>query len=194
MVRVSGEAPLPAGGARLARALPRLRTFTLALVPRTAVLSRAGAGLALAGGDGSAAGAKVQRAAFELVHDAHGLPVALRVREARAPALCVAGLARVWDWGLGLGLGLGWGGGGRDGGGGGVEGGHGYGYGRSVGKGRRVVRYVLDLRPVGHPGARARGVTELLFEKSAAGEETRLIVFCVSLVTLAVCGFVGVGR
>jgi hypothetical protein len=51
------------------------------------------------------------------------------------------------------------------------------------------VRGVLDLRPVGRPGA-----SELLFEKFVAGRETRLIVFCVSLVTLTVCDPVGARR
>ncbi|EIN11423.1 hypothetical protein PUNSTDRAFT_98525 [Punctularia strigosozonata HHB-11173 SS5] len=137
MVRIPTEAPLCDGGARIARALPRLRAFTLTLLSRHTAVAR------------DVAPPFTHRAHFELVHDQHGLPLLLRVRETRKPLI-----ALVWG-------------------------------------GDREVRYVHDLRPVGHPDARTKGVAELLFERSAAGEETRLMFFCVSLVTLAVWGFAG---
>ncbi|TFK44191.1 hypothetical protein BDQ12DRAFT_620074 [Crucibulum laeve] len=54
-------------------------------------------------------------------------------------------------------------------------------------------KYVQDLRPLGAPGRRKtglRGVLNLLFERSSAGEEMRMIVFCTLLVCLAMWGFV----
>ncbi|KAG6917236.1 hypothetical protein DXG01_003350 [Tephrocybe rancida] len=53
-------------------------------------------------------------------------------------------------------------------------------------------RYVRDLRPLSAPGRRKsgwRGVLGLLTERSAAGEEIRMIIFCGLLVTLAVWGY-----
>ena len=49
-------------------------------------------------------------------------------------------------------------------------------------------KYVSDLRPVGTPG-REEGLVGLLTEKSAAGEEVRMILFCTVLVCLAGYGF-----
>ncbi|KAG6840685.1 hypothetical protein C0991_005044 [Blastosporella zonata] len=49
-------------------------------------------------------------------------------------------------------------------------------------------RYVRDLRPLNAPGRRKtgwRGVLGLLTERSAAGEEMRMIIFCGLLVSLA---------
>ncbi|KAG5647179.1 hypothetical protein DXG03_001138 [Asterophora parasitica] len=53
-------------------------------------------------------------------------------------------------------------------------------------------RSTRDLRPPGAPGRRKkgwRGVAGLLVERSAAGEEMRMILFCGLLVSLAVWGF-----
>ncbi|KAG6861904.1 hypothetical protein C0995_009854 [Termitomyces sp. Mi166 len=53
-------------------------------------------------------------------------------------------------------------------------------------------RYVSDLRPLSAPGRRKtgwRGVFGLLTERSPAGEEMRIIVFCGLLVSLAIWGF-----
>uniref|UniRef100_D8Q8T5 Expressed protein n=2 Tax=Schizophyllum commune (strain H4-8 / FGSC 9210) TaxID=578458 RepID=D8Q8T5_SCHCM len=49
-------------------------------------------------------------------------------------------------------------------------------------------KYVSDLRPVGTPGKK-EGLMTLLTEKSAAGEEVRMILFCTVLVCLAGYGF-----
>ncbi|PPQ71282.1 hypothetical protein CVT24_012336 [Panaeolus cyanescens] len=54
-------------------------------------------------------------------------------------------------------------------------------------------RYVKDLRPAGYlarqkTGLRALG--SLLFEKSSAGEEIRMLLFCTFLAVLAACGIV----
>ncbi|GLB45091.1 hypothetical protein LshimejAT787_1901690 [Lyophyllum shimeji] len=53
-------------------------------------------------------------------------------------------------------------------------------------------RYVRDLRPLSAPGRRKTGwraLVGLVFERSAAGEEMRMMVFCGMLVGLAVWGF-----
>ena len=53
-----------------------------------------------------------------------------------------------------------------------------------------VRRWVHDLRPSGHPDVRPKGVGELLLERSPAGEEARLMVFCVALCVLTVWALV----
>jgi Leucine Rich Repeat len=61
----------------------------------------------------------------------------------------------------------------------------------------RRKKYVSDLRPRGYPGRRKRGldsVTSLLLERSVAGEEMRMILFCGLLVCLAMWGFMAGGR
>ncbi|TRM69371.1 hypothetical protein BD626DRAFT_473844 [Schizophyllum amplum] len=57
-----------------------------------------------------------------------------------------------------------------------------------LGVSRSSRKYVSDLRPAGTPGRRA-GLLALMTEKSAAGEEMRVIVFCTILVFLAGYGF-----
>jgi hypothetical protein len=55
----------------------------------------------------------------------------------------------------------------------------------------------LDLRPSGYPDMGKRGLmglVRLLTEKSVAGEELRMLVFCLSLVCLSIWGFTGSGR
>ncbi|KAI8993089.1 hypothetical protein BD414DRAFT_412755 [Trametes punicea] len=54
------------------------------------------------------------------------------------------------------------------------------------GKGGRVRRWVYDLRPSGHPDVAPKGFGALLVERSPAGEEARLMVFCVCLLLLTV--------
>jgi hypothetical protein len=52
-------------------------------------------------------------------------------------------------------------------------------------------KYVKDLRPAGGPGMRqtgVKGLVELFMDNSSAGEEMRMIAFCVSLVCLAFWG------
>ncbi|GJE95489.1 hypothetical protein PsYK624_116740 [Phanerochaete sordida] len=54
--------------------------------------------------------------------------------------------------------------------------------------GRITRRTVCELRPSGHPDAARKGWKSLLFEKSPAGEEARLLVFSCWLLILAVWG------
>ena len=53
---------------------------------------------------------------------------------------------------------------------------------------RMTRRSVCELRPSGHPDAARKGWKQLLFEKSPAGEEARLLVFSCWLLILAVWG------
>lgn len=65
-----------------------------------------------------------------------------------------------------------------------------------LGVSTRTKKYVKDLRPLSSPGRRKQGVRgfmNLIFEKSSAGEEMRMIIFCGFLVCLAVWGFTGEG-
>ncbi|EKM54414.1 uncharacterized protein PHACADRAFT_185339 [Phanerochaete carnosa HHB-10118-sp] len=60
---------------------------------------------------------------------------------------------------------------------------------RFGGFGRRMTRRtVCELRPSGHPDAARKGWRSLLFERSPAGEEARLLVFSCWLLILAVGG------
>ncbi|KAF8894365.1 hypothetical protein CPB84DRAFT_1782886 [Gymnopilus junonius] len=55
----------------------------------------------------------------------------------------------------------------------------------------RAKKYCKDLRPPGCPALRrtgVRGFLSLLFERSSAGEEIRMILFCAFLAFLAGCG------
>ncbi|KAJ7594558.1 hypothetical protein C8J56DRAFT_927034 [Mycena floridula] len=57
-----------------------------------------------------------------------------------------------------------------------------------LGHSSRTKKYVKDLRPPGAPGRRQpgfQGFVDLVKENSAAGEEIRLMLFCMSLVFLA---------
>jgi hypothetical protein len=56
-------------------------------------------------------------------------------------------------------------------------------------------RYSRDLRPTGYPGWKKDGenVLRLVLDRSAAGEEVRMILVCVLLVCVAVWGVVGSG-
>ncbi|KAI0630286.1 hypothetical protein C8Q77DRAFT_1137332 [Trametes polyzona] len=58
--------------------------------------------------------------------------------------------------------------------------------------GRRasVRRWVYDLRPSGHPDVAPKGVWALLVERSPAGEEARLMAFCLCLLVLTVWALV----
>lgn len=60
-----------------------------------------------------------------------------------------------------------------------------------LGVSRRTMRYSKDLRPLGYPGGRKmswKGFATLLVEKSAAGQETRVILLCAFLALLALIG------
>jgi hypothetical protein len=61
----------------------------------------------------------------------------------------------------------------------------------------RTRKYVRDLRPPGLASGRKtgfRGFLGLVLEKSSAGEEVRMMLFCTMLVCFAVWGFVVTGR
>lgn len=61
----------------------------------------------------------------------------------------------------------------------------------------RMRRYVRDLRPAGSPARRKAGfkaMLSLLNDGSTAGEEMRLLLFCVFLVCLAFWGFLSNAR
>jgi len=65
-----------------------------------------------------------------------------------------------------------------------------------LGVSSRSKKYVSDLRPLGSPGRQKqglKGVLSLVFERSSAGEEIRMILFCVLLVSLAIWGFMANG-
>lgn len=54
-------------------------------------------------------------------------------------------------------------------------------------------RYINDLRPLSCPGRRKtglKGVLSLMVERSSAGEEMRMILFCALLLSLSMWGFV----
>ena len=53
-----------------------------------------------------------------------------------------------------------------------------------------VRRWVCDLRPSGHPDVAQKGMGELLVERSPAGEEARLMMFCLCLLLLTVWALV----
>jgi len=63
----------------------------------------------------------------------------------------------------------------------------------SLGVSCRTKKYWKDLRPPGCPARRrtgVRGFLGLLFERSSAGEEMRMILFCAFLAFLAGCGVI----
>jgi hypothetical protein len=56
-----------------------------------------------------------------------------------------------------------------------------------------VRRYVLDLRPAGHPGTGKRGLSgamSLVLDAGKAGEEFRMLVFCAAITFVSVFGFI----
>jgi len=56
--------------------------------------------------------------------------------------------------------------------------------------GGRTKRWVCDLRPYGHPDVQKKGWGEVMVERSPAGEEARLIAFCLWLLVFAAWGVV----
>ncbi|KAF8971198.1 hypothetical protein BDZ97DRAFT_1788255 [Flammula alnicola] len=65
-----------------------------------------------------------------------------------------------------------------------------------MGVSKRTRKYLQDLRPFSYPGRRktgVRGLMGLVVERSSAGEEMRMILFCVFLAVLAGCGIVANG-
>ncbi|KAH9858797.1 hypothetical protein C2E23DRAFT_768410 [Lenzites betulinus] len=176
LVRMSGEEPMHIGASRIALANPRLKAFSVAFIPALAPAAlSAAAALAPSPTDGPPT--PLERGAFELACDAHGIPVCLRVAQWRAlPWLGFSWPAPVGGLGI-IGVvgallvrraGLG-----------------------ARGKGRASVRrWVYDLRPSGHPDVARAGVGALLVERSPAGEEARLLAFCACLGALTVWALV----
>ncbi|KAI0374110.1 hypothetical protein BV20DRAFT_1049515 [Pilatotrama ljubarskyi] len=227
LVRMPGEEPMHVGAARIALANPRLKFFTIAFIPAHHQSTP------------DAPAPPLERGAFELTCDTHGIPVCLHVAhwhsgpwpwmrmwsgawpwtemgarawpfpraadpfalaetgtgvadwfatvasalgvdtprillDSRAHALDTGFASTYLSWGGLLGYG----------------GGYGYGKGgRSRGRGS-VRRWVYDLRPSGHPDVPRKGVGELLVERSPAGEEARLMLFCLALLVLTVWALV----
>ncbi|KAF7986962.1 hypothetical protein HWV62_7 [Athelia sp. TMB] len=167
LVRFPGDAGLAKNALVVARANPRLAAFTLAYLPPDAPAPPLPARpFAMRGG----AGAPTDEGSYTVVYDAHGLPQYLYAVErstkwwARVPILA-----------------------------------------RACGPERVSVRhYRVDLRP-GHLrrgagkggrgwGACAREVAALLGERSAAGEELRMVLFLGVLCVLSLWGFAFVGE
>ena len=64
-------------------------------------------------------------------------------------------------------------------------------YYRFAGIGKRVTkRSLYELRPAGHPDAEPKGWVDVLFDRSPAGEEARLLLFSAALFVLAMYGIV----
>ena len=186
-----GEEPMHIGASRIALANPRLKSLSIAFIP--------------AQGTSDTVAPPIEQGTFELTCDAHGIPVCLDVSQRyaalwpwqRRPGVSGsgggAGLAEwfasvasalgvegplillensVGTTGVRFGLGLGdpalW---------------RALAFYRGWSTSRRW-RY--DLRPSGHPDVEQKGVVELLTERSPAGEEARLMMFCLCLLLLTV--------
>ncbi|PCH43638.1 hypothetical protein WOLCODRAFT_153691 [Wolfiporia cocos MD-104 SS10] len=113
----------------------------------------------------------LEKGSFELVCDQHDLPISLLVSEWRASlggsgdnlisrALIAASMI------LGVGGGSGW-------------------RAKSGGWSRH---WISELRPSGHPDVRKDSLMYVLLDRSPAGEEMRLLVFCIFLLTLVLWG------
>ncbi|KAI0328658.1 hypothetical protein GY45DRAFT_1254523 [Cubamyces sp. BRFM 1775] len=150
LVRTSGEEPMHVGAARIARANPRLRAFAITFIPPHAIAAA-----------GDAPPPPLERGAFELTCDAHGIPVCLHVAQWHAAPW-------PWPW-LGA-----W-----------------SGASSLVPPRGSVRRWVFDLRPSGHPDVQPKGMGALLVERGPAGEEARLMLFCLCLLVLTVWALVG---
>jgi hypothetical protein len=53
-----------------------------------------------------------------------------------------------------------------------------------------VRRTTLDMRPAGAPGTRRAPLLALVLERSPAGEEVRLLLFCAALLAIVIWGCV----
>ncbi|EJF65383.1 hypothetical protein DICSQDRAFT_99172 [Dichomitus squalens LYAD-421 SS1] len=164
LVRMAGEEPMHVGASRIALANPRLKSFSIAFIPAHGAPSNNinNAPAALSSVYADQPPAPLEQGTFELTSDVHGIPVCLAVHQ-RCAAL--------WPWQRHAGAGTNFG----------------AGVGAGVAEPRMCVRrWVCDLRPSGHPDVAQKGVGELLVERSPAGEEARLMVFCLCLLLLTV--------
>lgn len=217
LVRMAGEEPMHVGASRIALANPRLKAFSIAFIPAHTsgsgteapptpvehgafelvadphgipvclhVLQRVtarwpwqrgasaslGAGAAIAEWCAAVAGALGVEAPLMLFEN--GVGVASRFALGLGSGLDFASSLWLGLGGLGTGLGLGLNIGGRP---------------RAS-----VRRWVCDLRPSGHPDVAQKGVGELLVERSPAGEEARLLVFCLCLLMLTLWALASKGE
>ncbi|KAI0704983.1 hypothetical protein C8T65DRAFT_578005 [Cerioporus squamosus] len=194
LVRMPGEEPMHVGASRIALANPRLKSFSIAFIP--------------AQGTSDVPLPPIEQGTFDLTCDAHGIPVCLDVSQryaalwpwkprAGAGASLGAG-AGVAEWFASVASALG------------IEGplillensvgtsGLRYGLGdpalwRALAFYRgwsTTRRWRYDLRPSGHPDVEQKGLSELLTERSPAGEEARLMIFCMCLLLLTVWALV----
>ena len=173
--------PLQETFARCIRPLAHLRTFALRIVPSPGedTLVTCGARLVRASlrltafdlvflahlpplGRGPSWSRPVRaHAKFTLVTDAHGLPLALHVVERR-----VRRPRWLWLWIGGTWPSL------------------------CPWPAESVRRITLDMRPAGAPGTRRAPLLALVLERSPAGEEVRLLLFCAALFVLVIWGCV----
>ncbi len=172
------------GASRIALANPRLKSFSIAFIP--------------AQGTSELPLPPVEQGTFDLTCDAHGIPVCLDVSQRYAavwPWKSRAGAgAGVAEWFASVASALG------------VEaplillensvGTSGVRYGLGDPALWRALafyrgwstsrRWRYDLRPSGHPDLEKKGLFELLTERNPAGEEARLMMFCLCLLLLTV--------
>ncbi|TFK90589.1 hypothetical protein K466DRAFT_583627 [Polyporus arcularius HHB13444] len=184
LVRMPGEEPMHVGASRIALANPRLKSFSIAFIP--------------AQGTSELPLPPVEQGTFDLTCDAHGIPVCLDVSQRYAavwPWKSRAGArAGVAEWFASVASALG------------VEaplillensvGTSGVRYGLGDPALWRALafyrgwstsrRWRYDLRPSGHPDLEKKGLFELLTERNPAGEEARLMMFCMCLLLLPV--------
>ncbi|KAI0675265.1 hypothetical protein C8Q78DRAFT_965506 [Trametes maxima] len=198
LVRMPGEEPMHTGASHIALANPRLKAFSIAFIP--------------AHPSSENTAPPLERGVFELTCDTHGIPVCLHVTQwhtipwlwlslwawagawplpRSADALASVGVA---EWFAAAASALG------------IETPRALLDNRANTPGVGVVgalaqrrstrkptvqRWVLDLRPSGHPDAAPKGVAALLVERSPAGEEARLMVFCLCLLMLTMWALAG---
>ncbi|EIW63382.1 uncharacterized protein TRAVEDRAFT_56411 [Trametes versicolor FP-101664 SS1] len=206
LVRMPGEEPMHIGASRIALANPRLQCFSVAFIPTHP--------------SADATVPPLERGTFELACDTHGIPICMRVAQWHTvpwlwpwPALWAGAGSLPLPPSLPRAMGAGVGGGvaewfaavagalgvdtpllllesrartfGLDSG----EGADGA-TARKSGRRARVRRWVCDLRPSGHPDVVQKGLGALLVERSPAGEEARLMAFCLCLLVLTVWALV----
>jgi len=163
--------------ARRIRTLGQLRTLALRIVPSPGedALPTCGARLVRASPRLSSfelaffaratSGSVRAHAKFALARDAHGLPLALHVVERRPGRMRWLWFSLHATW-LGTWLDT------------------------SALPTDSVRRITLDMRPAGAPGTRRAPLLALVLERSPAGEEARLLLFCAALLVIVVWGCV----
>ncbi|KIJ68133.1 hypothetical protein HYDPIDRAFT_148467 [Hydnomerulius pinastri MD-312] len=165
VVRSPHEDPLPVSAACMARANPRLHTFSITFVPPSLPLPLPfGTDVGRDGGDPGHP--YVETGNYVLRTDEHGLPASVTCTERRPsrslfsslPTFPIPMVLPSISFGSSA---------------------------RTTGRSVRKYSYTLDLRP----GAQKRRGLGLVLERSAAGEEVRVLVILMSLSGLALWGF-----